>query len=196
MMPMSFSPPSPNAGSDGKIGASQVFIILAVIVVAGAAITFGVQAIQAAMLRADEDRATQALCRMWVVDILAEAKQNPPDVGTYEAMLPANDSWGQPLTSVLIVEELENFARVRSYGRDLIFDTGDDHVFSKTDVHIRKSILKGITAGAHSAGKGLTSGVIEGLGEASLEKAKAGAKKVKTSLMDRFKKKEPQDEDD
>ena len=200
-MPMNLSSPSPKFGETPphKINAPKIFIVLMSVVVAGAFATAGVQAIGAAMQRADEDRAAKNLCRSMVAQILADAKQNPPEVGIYEATLSETDSWKQPLTSVLIVEELSNSATVSSTWRDRVV-SDDDYSFHQSDVHVRKSVLKGITAGAHSAGKGLTSGVIEGLGEAtdaSLKKAKAGAKKVKTSLMGRFKKKEePKDEDD
>jgi len=163
----------------------QTFLMVTVIVAVGAVVVFGIQ-------RGMEDRAAQNLCRVWANTIIAEAKANPPEVGRYEAELPVTDFWGQPLTSVLVVEELANFAEVRSNGRDMIV-SNDDYVSSDIDVHVRKSILKGIVVGSHSMGKGLTSGVIEGLGEAkhaSLKKAKEGASKVKTSLMGRFKRKE------
>ena len=156
------------------------------------------QAATAAMARAKEDRATQSLCYEWVYRILADAKRNPPEVGSYEADLPVNDSWGQPLTSILVVEELSNFARVHSIGRDMIVGSDDDYVYSHEDIHLRKSFLKGIRVGAHSAGKGLTSGVIEGFGEAkdaSLRKAKEGASKAKAGLMSRFKRMEKTGED-
>lgn len=187
------SSPLPDNGpqTDG-VNAPKIFLVLVALVVLGAVGTYGVKAIQEARARAEEDRVTQELCRIWTGKILAAAKKDQPEEGTYEADLPIEDSWGQPLTSILNVGELSNFARVHSNGRDMIADNEDDHVFSKTDVHVRKSILAGLAAGSHSVGKGITTGVIDGLAEAkdaSLKKAKEGAAKVKTSLMSRFKKK-------
>lgn len=169
------------------------FIVLIGLVGLGAVSTYAVNAIRESRRLAAEDRSTFNLCRTMALQILADAKSSAPEVGTYEASLETIDSWDQPLTSVLVVEELHNTVSVRSLGRDSISGTEDDHSYRKTDVHIRKSILNGIVAGSHSAGKGLTSGVIEGLSkakDASLIKAKEGVRKVKTSLMSRFKRKE------
>lgn len=174
--------------SSGKINAPQFFLVLFSLVGLGAVGTYGVKAIW----RAHEDRVTRDLCREWAHTILADAKSSPPEVGVYEAVLPVNDMWEQSLTSVLIVEELANSVTVHSMGRDMIVSV-DDCSYTGKDIHVRKSILKGIVAGSHSAGKGLTSGVIEGLSkakDASLIKAKEGVRKVKTSLMSRFKRKE------
>lgn len=150
-----------------------------------------------AIVRAREDRTASNLCRYWAHMILVDAKQSRPEEGTYNATLEIVDGWGQPLTSSLIVRELTNTVYVYSTGRDQVKSDDDLH-YRDRDVHVRKSVLKGIGSGAHSAGKGFTSGVIEGLGEANSaawNKAKEGAKKVKSDLMSKFKK-EKKNEDD
>ncbi len=176
----------------------QLFLVSVGLVCLGAVGTYTVRAIQDAMQRSREDRATQALCYSTAKDILVDAKHSPPEVGTYEATLDVTDSWDQSLTSVLVVGELSNSVSVKSIGRDSISGTKDDHRFSKTDVHVRKSILKGIGSGVHAAGKGVTTGVAEGVGtvgSAAWKKAKAGVSRVKSSLLSKFKRKEKSDED-
>ncbi len=131
-------------GSGNTIKAPQAFLVLVALVALGAGINFAVKAIQEAREAREEDKVTQELCRTWTNKVLAEAKENPPEAGNYEAELPVNDSWEQPLTSILVVKELSNFVRVHSTGRDGIRGSDDDHVYSKEDVHVRKSILKGL----------------------------------------------------
>ncbi|MHA2279612.1 MAG: hypothetical protein ACXAC5_01790 [Promethearchaeota archaeon] len=139
------------------------------------------------------------LCQSWCKRVLVEAKSSNPEIGIYEAFLPAADPWNNPLQSTLRAGELENVVTVVSIGKDEISGTTDDIVTSDVDVHIRKTISKGIQSGAHSFGKGLAGGVVEGLGEvkeASLSKAKIGFTKAKDSLMSRFKKREPQKQEE
>jgi len=133
------------------------------------------------------------LCRQSCGSILREAKIEKPEIGSYEATLDVTDPWGNNLHSALGVAELSNTVLVASAGKDGEIGTDDDIAAKDTDVHIRKTLAKGIQSGAHSAGKGLTSGVIEGLGEASdaaVTKAKAGFTKTKSKFMSRFKKKD------
>lgn len=176
---------------------SQIFFLILICLVSlGAVGTYAVNAIGESRRLAAEDRSTFTLCRTTALQILADAKSSAPKVGTYEALLETIDIWDQPLTSVLVVEELQNMVSVRSLGRDSISGTEDDFIVAVTDIHIRKSILKGTVAGSHSVGKGLTTGIIEGLSEVkdtSLAQAKEGVKKVKTSLISRFKRKEKSD---
>lgn len=190
MMSINFSQPSQNSGS--PIKAAPIFIVLLILIGAGIFVTEGIKVFR----RVQEDRDTRHLCHRWARKVLAEAKADPPEIGTYVATLPVTDIWEQPLTSVLVVQDLSNIATVHSYGRDMRV-SDDDYASVEIDHHVRKSILKGIVAGSHSVGKGLTSGIIEGLGEAkdvSLKKAKEGATRVEISLMSRFKKKEKSDE--
>lgn len=189
-MSINYSQPSQSSGS--PIKAAPIFLALLILIGVGAMGTYTIKGIR----RAQESRATRHLCHTWARKVLADAKANPPEIGTYIATLPVSDIWEQPLTSILVAQELSNVATVHSSGRDMIV-SNDDYTSVEIDRHVRKSILKGIVAGSHAAGKGLTSGVIQGLGEAkdvSLKKAKEGATKVKTSLMSRFRKKEKSDE--
>ena len=136
--------------------------------------------------------AAQKLCRQWCIQVLREAKAEPPEAGLYEGSLDAIDPWGNQLDSNLVVEELSNSAVVRSAGKDGTFGTGDDILFAETDVHIRKSLARGIEGGARSFGKGLAGGMIEGAGEASekqINKAKVGLARTKSKLLSRFRRK-------
>lgn len=195
-MQMNSSHLSRDSADSPQVSSQQLFAVVLVIVLFGAAFTFGFKHFS----KVAEDRAAKELCRVWAGKILADAKQNPPEIGIYTATLLVEDSWGQPLISTLVVEELRNTVTVVSTGRDHvkgILLECDDQFYQSTDIHVRKSLVKGIESGTHAAGKGFTTGIIEGLGQAtdaSFKKAKAGAKKVKSDLMNRFKKKESNNE--
>lgn len=132
------------------------------------------------------------LCQEWTITVLSEAKYEQPEIGIYEGELPASDPWGAPLQSVLVVSELSNHVTVISGAKDAIIGTEDDVSFQKTDIHVRKTIVKGLQEGSYNIGKGLARGVIDGIGEATDKaktKASDGIKKAKSSLMSRFRKK-------
>lgn len=134
----------------------------------------------------------RALCQTWAYKILADAKRNPPEEGIYAATLDVRDEWGTPLTAHLTVTELYNHVVVLSAGSDKVLNGGDP-ASSVHDNHIRKGILKGIGAGAHSASKGFTTGILEGLSEAknaSLSKVESRITRSKNGLISRFKKQE------
>lgn len=145
----------------------------------------------------ERDKALK-LCQNWCHRVLAEAKIANPEEGAYEADLEVLDPWDGSLHSILHVEELRNTVVVFSSGEDGEPGTRDDITAGDSDIHIRKSVKKGIESGAHSFGKGLTSGVVEGLGnvsEVSVKKAKAGIKKAKDGLMAKFKKKDLEEDE-
>lgn len=138
-----------------------------------------------------DQQEAKRLCEELCHKILIEAKADPPEYGEYEAVLEERDPWKNQLISVLHVSELNNRVLVKSCGPDGLVGTSDDIYELKQDVHIRKIVAKGIESGAHSAGKGLTTGVMEGLGEAShavVDKAKNGITNTKNKFMSKFKK--------
>lgn len=171
---------------DKKLGPAASSLIGGGIFLLIAFIIFGISTIPGCV----EREKARNLCQSWCSRVLAEAKSTNPEIGVYEATLPATDPWDNSLQSTLHAGELNNTVTVVSFGKDTLIGTSDDIVVADVDVHIRKTIAKGIESGAHSFGKGLAGGVVEGLGEAkeaSLSKAKIGFTKAKDGLMSRFK---------
>lgn len=138
------------------------------------------------MLRRNE---AERLCEKWARNILIDAKAEPPEKGAYEATLPVEDPWNNELQSTLYVRESLNQALVLSAGLDGSFSTADDISASRTDVHIRKVLKRGIQSGAESFGKGLARGVMEGMREETKENI-VKTKRKASKLLARFKKKE------
>lgn len=155
-------------------------------------IAIGVLAASFTMIPGCMDRQkAKAQCDKWVDRVLAEAKVEKPDPGTYNGDIPIQDPWHNNLRSTLFVEDLQNKVTVTSLGKDGEYGTSDDISSRGTDIHVRKSALAAVERTAHSAGKGLATGVVEGLGSAKdavKEKAKSGYDKAKRGLMSRFKK--------
>jgi len=132
---------------------------------------------------------TDILCSDWNRTVLLEAKYGSLENGTYDAILPASDLWGNKLHSKLRVQELLNEAWVSSAGPDGVFETGDDIVVWDEDFHVRKTVKRGIQSISKSFGKGLAQGVIEGVQEETKENLDVVKKKT-SDLLGQFKKEE------
>lgn len=171
-------------------------IVALALLMGGAALSKAIPAWQKMREENRKRQQTYAQCRSVANDILKEAKATKPEPGIYTAKLDTIDAWGRELYSDLTVEELKNSVVVVSFGPDENTNSDDIQVYDD-DFQLRKAVLQGIEQGAHSAGKGVVRGAVEAVDElkdASVEKTKAVAAKVKTRLMDRFKKKEESDE--
>lgn len=75
---------------------------------------------------------------------------------------------------------------VESAGSDGLFSTDDDIAANRVDVHVRKLAKKAIQSGAHSAGKGLVQGAMEGIREETAENVQETKRKA-SELLARFK---------
>jgi len=118
--------------------------------------------------------------------ILHEAKYHPPEVGEYTLDSVCADYWGSPVVARLFVAYSSNSVRLRSPGRDKVNSSDDDH-YSDIDIHIRRTLKKGVQETGKSWGKGLVQGVMEGIREESDEKI-ATTKKKASELISRFRK--------
>lgn len=85
--PAAWAPPS--VGPPTQVSPKILLVLAGLVLV----ITYGISFAIIGIRRANEDRTTRKLCETWAYQILTEAKQASPEIGTYEATLPVNDSW-------------------------------------------------------------------------------------------------------